>query len=134
MNKMEPILITEPSLIPVLEELKKREPIFHHPEYGTARADFENMTVPDFWEVGASGRRYSREHVIETLVVRHSAMRVDVWEAKDFHCREVAPDNYLLTYTLIQDGTRVTRRATIWRRSAGDWKIVYHQGTIVEDA
>ena len=134
MDKMEPTLITEPRLIPVLEELKKREPIFHHPEYGTARADFENMTVPDFWEVGASGRRYSREHVIETLVVRHSAMRGDVWEAKDFHCREIAPDNYLLTYTLIQDGTRMTRRSTIWRRGAGDWKIVYHQGTIVEDA
>jgi len=41
--------------------------------------------------------------------------------------------NYLLTYTLVQDATRVTRRATIWRRSANTWKIVYHQGTVVEN-
>ena len=54
----------------------------------------------------------------------------DKWVTKDFKCMEIAPDNYLLTYTLIQ-GERVTRRATIWRRSAGNWKIVYHQGTLV---
>ena len=58
---MEPILITDPSLQGILEELVRREPIFHHPEFGTTRADFANMTVPDFWEVGASGSRYSRE-------------------------------------------------------------------------
>jgi hypothetical protein len=133
MTNMEPALITEPRLIPILEELKKREPIFHHPEFGTSRAVFENVTAADFWEVGASGRRYSREYVIDRLVVRHSAPHVDIWETRDFHCREIAPDNYLLTYTLVQDATRVTRRATIWRRSSDGWKIVYHQGTIVEN-
>jgi len=39
---------------------------------------------------------------------------------------------YLLTYTLLQDKTRLTRRSTIWRRTDGDWKIVFHQGTVVE--
>ena len=39
---------------------------------------------------------------------------------------------FSLTYTLIQ-GARVTRRATIWRRTAEGWKIVYHQGTVVEE-
>jgi hypothetical protein len=101
-SKMEPILITDPRLIPVLEELKKRDPIFHRPEYGTSRADFENMTAHDFWEVGASGRRYSREYLIDTLVERHSAPYIDVWETRNFHCLEIASDNYLLTYTLVQ--------------------------------
>ncbi len=55
----------------------------------------------------------------------------DIWETRDFQCREVARDNYLLTYTLVQ-GERVTRRATLWRRHESAWKIVYHQGTIVE--
>lgn len=45
---------------------------------------------------------------------------------------EIAADNYLLTYTLFQ-GERVTRRSTIWRRTGEGWKIMYHQGTIVED-
>jgi hypothetical protein len=40
----------------------------------------------------------------------------------------------LLTYTLLQNKQRLTRRATIWQRTAEGWKIVYHQGTIVQDA
>jgi hypothetical protein len=52
--EMEPTLSTEPELSEVLAELSRREPIFHRPELGTTRADFEKMTVEDFWEVGAS--------------------------------------------------------------------------------
>ncbi len=64
---MEPKFTTAPQLLAVLEELKRREPIFHHPEFGTTRADYESMTDANFWEVGASGRRYSREYVLDTL-------------------------------------------------------------------
>jgi hypothetical protein len=32
----------------------------------------------------------------------------------------------------LAEGERITRRATIWRRHVDGWKIVYHQGTIVE--
>jgi hypothetical protein len=129
---MEPDFVTEPRLLDVLNELKQREPIFHRPEFGTTRLDFEEMTEADFWEVGASGRRYSREYVLNTLEERYKNPTEDVWETKDFCCREIAADNYLLTYTLIQ-GERVTRRSTIWRHSNQDWKIVYHQGTNVQD-
>jgi len=123
--------VVAPHLAAVLEELIKREPIFHRPEFGTTRNAFEAMTDPEFWEVGASGRRYSREQVIDTLVERHSKPHADVWSASEFQCEELAPDVYLLTYRLVQDRVRVTHRATIWRRVEGEWKIVYHQGTIV---
>jgi hypothetical protein len=128
---MEPNLITDPKLLNVLEELKKREPIFHHPEFGTARADFENMMEPAFWEVGASGKRYSREYILDELEKRYSSHHEDQWETSDFHCLEIAADNYLLTYTLAQ-GSRISRRSTIWRRTPRGWKIVYHQGTLVQ--
>jgi hypothetical protein len=129
---MEPALVTDLDLQAVLDELRQREPIFHRPEFGTTRSDFENMTDPAFWEVGASGRRYSREYVLATLEKRSASPAEDLWETRDFHCREIAPDNYLLTYTLLQ-GERVTRRSTIWRRTAQGWKILYHQGTVVEE-
>jgi hypothetical protein len=126
-------LNTNPQLLAVLEELKRREPIFHRPELGTTRADFENMTDPSFWEVGASGRRYSREFILDTLENRMLQGYEDVWETLDFHCLQIAPDNYLVTYTLLQ-GARVTRRATLWRRMSSGWKILYHQGTVVDPA
>ena len=55
----------EPDLFPVLEQLRRREPIFHRPESGMDIEHFESATSADFWEVGASGRRYSREFVLD---------------------------------------------------------------------
>ncbi|HEV2607628.1 MAG TPA: DUF4440 domain-containing protein [Xanthomonadaceae bacterium] len=137
---MEPDLHTDPELLGVLEELKEREPIFHRSKFGTTRGDFERMTEAGFWETGASGKRYSRAFVLDTLEQRHAHPAEDTWETRDFHCLEIAPDNYLLTYTLLQSlprtrsgGERITRRATLWRHTADGWKIVYHQGTIVEN-
>ncbi|HTA66114.1 MAG TPA: DUF4440 domain-containing protein [Xanthomonadaceae bacterium] len=128
---MEPERLTDPSLLDVLEQLEAREPIFHRPGSGTTRGDFETMMADGFWETGASGQRYSRDYVLDVLEQRHAQPHEDVWEAHDFHCMQIAPDHFLLTYTLLQDGSRLTRRATIWRRSDDGWKIVYHQGTIV---
>ena len=116
----------------ILDEVVAREPIFHRPEFGTTRQDFEGMMDPNFWEVGASGSRYSKGYVLDVLEERHSKTHEDVWEAFGFHCEQIAPDNYLLTYTLLQ-GKRKTRRSTIWRRASGTWKILYHQGTVVEE-
>ncbi|HZQ70454.1 MAG TPA: DUF4440 domain-containing protein [Terriglobales bacterium] len=128
----EPVLTTDPGLREVLQELVRREPIFHRPEFGTTRADFENMTSPDFWEIGASGQRYSREYVLAILEQRYAHPQPDVWEASGFHCRPLSPDIYLLTYVLIQDHTRKTQRSTIWQRTANGWKILFHQGTLVQ--
>ncbi len=128
---MEPILVTDPQHADVLQQLTQREPIFHHPEFGNTRDDFDSMMAPEFWEVGASGRRYSREFILNMLEEGHGHPTDGNWKTSDFHCLEIAPDNYLLTYTLLQ-GTRLTRRATIWRRTASDWTIVYHQGTIAQ--
>jgi hypothetical protein len=127
---MEPQLITAPEHMAVRDELMQREPLFHRPEFGTTRADFEKMTAPEFWEVGASGRRFSRQFVLDTLEARYRSPTADIWEVCDFHCLEIATNNYLATYTLVQ-GERVTRRTTIWRRTAEGWQIVYHQGTVV---
>jgi len=132
MMDMEPVLTTDPSLLGILDELMRREPIFHHPEFGATRADFANMTVADYWEVGASGSRYSREFVLDTLEKRYAAPYTDDLEAFGFHCRRLGPDVYLITYTLIQDKVRKTRRSTIWQQTPEGWKIVFHQGTIVQ--
>lgn len=118
----------------ILEELKSREPIFHHPEkLGKTKQDIENQICDEFWEVGASGNVYTRQNVIETLLERYNDPNYqDIWEAKDFALTKIAPNNYLFTYILIQNKTRVTRRSTLWRRVNGDWKILYHQGTLIE--
>jgi hypothetical protein len=131
----EPYLVTDPELDEILAQLIRHEPIFHRPNVGTTRADFEDMTTNDYWEVGASGRRYSRNYVLDMLEKRFQQDQSgDIWETSDFYCKQLGADVYLLTYTLLQHKTRKTRRSTIWQQTSEGWKIVYHQGTIVQDA
>lgn len=122
---------TAPELESILEELRQREPIFHTERFGRTIDDFKRGTAPDFWEVGASGRRYSRDFILD-MQSRLALVDADHagWKAADFALRQIGPNSYLLTYTLDQNG-RLTRRATIWERAADGWRIVYHQGTIV---
>jgi len=130
---MEPIFRTEPRLLPILNALKEREPIFHTTAYGNSPGDRERVLDADYWEVGASGRRYSRDYVLGVLEKRDEILIDPSWQTRDFWCRELASDTYLLTYTLAQ-GDRITRRSTIWRQTTQGWKILYHQGTIVQDS
>jgi hypothetical protein len=132
-NRLDSDQSNDAELAEVLAELKAREPIFHRREFGTTRADFEGMTLPEFREVGASGRRYTREVVLDELDRRFASPHEDVWETSGFRCQRVSPDVYLLTYTLLQDTKRLTRRTTIWQKTRDGWKIGFHQGTIVED-
>lgn len=129
---MEPDLATAPELAGILEELIAHEPIFHRLGWGTARADFERITTEDFWEIGASGRRYSRAYILDELEKRFAQPREENLVVGDYHCRQLAPNLYLLTYNLLQPGDRKTRRTTIWQRKSDGWKIVFHQGTIIQ--
>ena len=119
-----------PRLDEVLEELRQREPIFHRAEFGTTREDFERITDEAFWEIGASGQRYSRDHVLDVLEARHRHPARETWEARDFECHPLAPSLYLLSYVLQQED-RLSRRSTVWRRTVDGWKIVFHQGTLI---
>jgi hypothetical protein len=130
---VEPRLVVADSLTPILEELKRLEPLFHAAAPGATMERFEELVSAEFWEVGASGRRYSREFALGVLRDRRGQPSEDEWRTSGFHVLEVAPGSCLLTYTLEQPG-RLTRRATLWRREAGTWKALYHQGTVVHDA
>jgi len=122
----------DPDLLPILNELRRREPIFHTAAFGSTTAEFERSTAPDYWEVGASGRRMSRAFILRELTVNFPYVDAVAagWQSTDFGLRRLGPDTYLLTYTLDQAGRR-TRRSTIWQSTEGGWRILYHQGTII---
>ena len=122
---------TDPDLLSVLEELMCREPIFHTREFGSTRADFERATAPEYWETSASGRRYSREFILNGLEQNPPVDAVAAgWQSYDHAVRRLGADTYLLTYTLRQV-ERLTRRMTIWQKAPEGWRVLYHQGTIV---
>jgi hypothetical protein len=125
-----PFGCSDSDLLPILYELLPLEPIFHTREFGLTGPDFETRMAPDYWEVGASGRRYSREFILEFLAKNPPVDAALVgWKCSDHSVRQLGADTYLFSYTLLQ-GERLTRRSTIWRKSNECWRILYHQGTI----
>jgi hypothetical protein len=122
----------------ILTELMAREPLLDHRELVHSGETFDAETADDFWEVGASGRVYSRDFLRSVVLQRLQDDDVDArvaqgWTTADHGIRLLGPDTYLVTYQLNGQGRR-TRRATIWRSSpAKGWHVLYHQGTVISD-
>jgi hypothetical protein len=135
MTSENPFTPIDPQLAPVLEELRPREPAFHTHGFGRTPQDYARSTSAEYWEVGASGRVYNHDLILD-LAQKTPNHFVDAgqagWRAEDFGLFQLGPQTYLLTYSLDQNG-RPSRRASIWRREPDGWKILYHQGTIVTD-
>ena len=119
------------TLAAVLEQLVAREPIFHRPEWGITRAEFDRMMAPEFWEIGASGKVYDRTFVLDLLEERYKTPQEETLQPSNFRIRGLVGGFYLLHYDLLQ-GARKTRRTTLWQRTDEGWKIAFHQGTIIE--
>lgn len=127
---MQPKLATVPALLPILETLKPLEPLIYAANDGQTRAYFEQLLAPYFWEIAASGRRYSRDYVLDTLEKRQQQPYAQDWETTDYYLQAVAPDLYLITYTLHQP-TRVSARSSLWQNKPEGWQMLYHQGTVI---
>ena len=91
----------------LLQELRQREPAFHQAELCATLAQLERCTDPHFWEVGASGTGYSRETVIAIVEERFR------------------------TQAEVDTSEWMSRRMSVWGRVEGEWRILYHEGTLV---
>lgn len=122
----------DPKLAGILQALSEREAILQHPTADTSSADLEALLDAEFWETGASGRHYDRATVLQALE-QHRAGTPDraAWlHMSELRCLQLAEHVYLLTY-LLNHPERPTRRSSIWRRRGGEWRLVYHQGTVL---
>lgn len=116
----------------ILEQLRRLEPLFHAACAEADAARFEALVAPEFWEIGASGRVYTREFALAVLRERRVQPYAH-WLAEDYAATFVAPGLCLLRYRLIEPN-RVTLRTTLWRRDADGWRALFHQGTVVGDS
>lgn len=90
----------------------------------------KRLVDKEFIEVGASGRRFGFDEVIERLP-QEAPMRCKQF---DFECRMMAQDIAQLCYQAIiynEEGELHSRRTSIWRldKENQQWKMLYHQGT-----
>jgi hypothetical protein len=115
-----------------LQTLEKLESLFHAACADATAAGFERIVSPDFWEVGASGKTYTREFALAVLKNRPTTPPQVMWKTDNFAVKQVGQNVFLLTYTLIQP-ERITKRLTVWHYTEYNWQAMYHQGTVVCD-
>jgi hypothetical protein len=97
----------------------------------------DNEMYPDFWEISASGKLYTRDFVLSYLEERYKNEPIDEmikenWKILDFDVKYLGGNVYMANYIL--DGqNRLTRRTTLWKGDMDKgFKILYHQGTIIK--
>lgn len=110
-----------------VEAVIERELALLTPQVRGSAARLDDLLAPDFVEIGASGRRWTRDELIAVMVAETTADR-PVPEYSEMSGRIIGPGLVLLTYVSEVEGRRA-RRSSLWRRSAEGWQVLHHQGT-----
>lgn len=118
----------------LLERLRDLEVSLHRPEVRSDPVRLDGLLHESFFEIGRSGRSFSRPEILEDLALEEQP--ATVW-SQDFVAESLSEDAVLLRYRTAHvdsDGTmtRHTFRTSIWQRAGGAWKIRFHQGTPTE--
>jgi uncharacterized protein YhfF/GNAT superfamily N-acetyltransferase len=91
---------------------------------------YEAVLAPDFSEVGASGRLWTRAEILEALHADPPDPSISI---EAFEVADLGPDLVLATYdtrVITPDGDeRRSRRSSIWLRRDDRWQLRFNQGT-----
>ncbi len=125
------VAVLDPVAAAVAGELALLEPSVR-----ASRAESGRLLDPEFTEVGASGRRWTRDALLDAITDMDDVAALD---AQGTPCVPqgvrgvlLAPGIVHLTYELASGGRHV-RRSSVWRKApdAVLWRLYHHQGTPV---
>jgi hypothetical protein len=99
-----------------------------------SRERLDRLLEPGFFEYGGSGRVYDRAGIVEALVAAARTPSTAELSADRFDAHPLGPDVVLLTFrTTRRDAPGAAPvhalRSSIWRRTEGRWRLVFHQAT-----
>jgi len=111
------------------QHLRELEESLLQPEVRKSRTLAE-LLDDDFIEFGSSGRIYTKSDLAATLQRESPSKQT----ASDFKLTKLSPDAALLTYRIYlhRDPPVSTLRSSIWRRTDGIWRMMFHQATIIK--
>lgn len=120
----------------LLAQLRDLEVALHRIEVRRDTTRMQRLLHESFEEIGRSGRRYSRDEILTEFA---GGKTLPVIASHDFRLVRLGEDLALLTYESAHvddedNGRRRTLRASLWLRTEPGWRIVFHQGTPVDDA
>lgn len=123
--------LAAPGMSSPLEELRQLEIELHRLETRRNAARLGELLHPNFVEVGRSGRRFTRDEILDEFT--NIARYPDV-VSRDFRVVEISDGVALLTYVSAHrlasgELQRHTLRSSLWVRDRSGWRMLFHQGT-----
>ena len=108
------------------------EKSLHRKSIRRSREKLNDLLHEDFEEIGAMGKIYNKDQIIKELLTE-TPFSIN---ASNFKLRMLADHLALLTYktqnTARNHFARTTLRSSIWKNEGSTWKMIFHQGTIVQ--
>ena len=86
-------------------------------------------------EFGRSGNQYDKHSIMAALVAAPAnATPSDFLDMTDVNTMQLSRNVVLLTYQLVAkpgapDSAIPSLRCSVWKRSGGAWRLIFHQGT-----
>src|SRR5262249_1515107 len=119
----------EPSQLDLVRQLEER---LLQPEVRRSAQDVAELLADEFIEFGSSGHVFNKQEILEYLEHETSAER----SIADLRATLLAPGVMLATYRLHTKGMQATSslRSSVWQLQDGQWKMAFHQGTLVADS
>ena len=114
-------------------ELRHLEEELLQPEARRSTERLSALLADDFMEFGSSGRVYNKEQVIAALSTETPTKHT----LTDFESKMLSDNVALVKYRAARRSKAAaspeqTLRSSIWRRSNGQWQMVFHQGTLAK--
>lgn len=114
--------------------LKRLETRLQIPSVRTSRRQLDQLLADEFLEFGSSGRVYDKRQVIDLLCTEPTEKQRRYATFQKLNVAWLGDDVALITYRSVKtesDNPRrqLANRASIWKRSDGRWRLVFHQGT-----
>jgi len=106
----------------LVDEIRAVEQQLLTPAIRASRDALDRLVSDRFVEFGSSGRVYDKQAVVAQMLASPS-IAVGI---SDFQVLAVAAQVALATYR-----TGASLRSSLWRREGEQWRIVFHQGTVV---
>ena len=116
--------LSENDLAAHLRELEER---LHDPKVRGCAFLTGELLDEDFSEFGSSGQAYGRAETIAAMVTEAGQAGPPV-RSENYQLKRLSETVALLTCETADEYRRVLR-SSIWRRTNGHWRMVFHQGT-----
>ena len=103
----------------------------HQPESRSDTEFLDKLLDDSFVEFGASGKVFTKREIISSLV-NDPELGVIVEDEK---VRCIENNVFLVTYrskNMALGVRRTSNRSSIWKKTNEGWKMVFHQGTVVD--